>query len=116
MLILNLQYFGGRGAKSSKAGGGGSANASKSGTRESISGKPFDANDFTTWTKGTEVEFDASDDTFGWYSRQMSGQKWDSGVVKEVHDDHLIVDVPAVSDHMWLDADNAELYRVKKRR
>lgn len=31
--------------------------------------------------------------------------KWYKGTVKEIHDDHIIVDIPDISNHMWFEED-----------
>lgn len=95
------------------ASGGGSTKATNS-----VSGKSFNASDWKTWTPGTKIEYQMEgdysfmDDT----ARQTIGAYWVDGTVKKVDGDHLIVDVPDVSDHMWLDEDFAEKYRVKRRK
>ena len=77
------------GRGSSKAGGGSAG--------KSISGKPFNANDWKTWTVGTKV-------TYHWEDGGTT-----PGIVKEIHNDHLIVNVPAYSD-LWLDDDFKHLF------
>lgn len=97
------------GRGSSKAGGSsGGGGAALNNSLESISGKPFDKNDFTTWTVGTEVRYAMDGDIYetddGAFQGESSGYIY-PGTVREVHEDHLIIDVPIISDHMWVDAD-----------
>lgn len=102
------------GRGTSKAGSGGIGTA---GSAKSISGKPFNANDYKTWTVGTKVEYNGGDDfgfSEGQVRRGLQG-KWQDGTVTEVHNDHLIVNVPSVSTHLWLDDDTKEQFRVKRK-
>lgn len=104
------------GRGTSKVGGGsGGSSGGTTGKTNSVSGKPFDANDWKTWTPGTKVEFNMGDDlVMGEDRGGRSSGSWVSGTVKSIHKDHIIVDVPTVSDHMWLEDFNAKQYRVKK--
>ena len=105
----------GRGSSKISGSGGGNAGG---GALQSMSGKPFDANDFTTWTVGTKVEYLEEGDVFPGPNGQVvqgTSSKVVSGTVKEVYPDHLIVDVPSISDHMYLDETFADLYRAKKK-
>lgn len=110
------------GRGTSKAGGersagvGGGNGAATSG-RASISGRPYDANDWKTWTVGTKVEYSEEGDFVQGENgmvKGVAGRTLD-GTVTEVHDDHLIIDVPSVSDHMWMDKDFIEFFRGKRR-
>lgn len=34
-----------------------------------------------------------------------------TGTIKEIHSDHIIVDCPGISDHLWFDDDNMDMLR-----
>ena len=93
------------GRGSSKAGSG----------NNSVSGKPFNPTDWKTWTKGTQVQYNGSDDVgiVDGEVRRNKREIWDDGVVKEVHSDHLIVSSDGTN--LWLDADTADLFRIKRK-
>lgn len=33
----------------------------------------------------------------------LDGYGWNKGTVKEVYEDHIIIDIPEVSDHCWFE-------------
>ena len=86
--------------------------------KNSISGKPFNANDYTTWQVGQEVLMRNEADVGFMDGRIRRGANagYSEGVVKEVHADHLIIDVPNVSDHMWLEDFNADMFKAKPKK
>ena len=82
-------------------------------TPQSVSGKPFNANDWTTWTVGTKVEA-KNDDVYSNGKVAANGpKKWIPGTVTEVHKDYIIVTDNTNTKH-YVDKDFAERYRVKK--
>ena len=118
MIRFDIQLFGGRGSSSSSKGKAAVA-PSPTDKGHSISGKPFNATDFKTWEVGQDVIYNPHERDIGFVDgqlRQGTATKDMAGKVKEVHEDYLIVDVPSISDHMYLDADNAKDYRAKKKR
>ena len=40
-----------------------------------------------------------------WFSDNPIDTFREEGTVKEVFDDHILIDVPNVSDHIWIDED-----------
>lgn len=36
-----------------------------------------------------------------------------SGKVAAVYDDHILIDVPGISDHIWIDEDNEEAIKMR---
>ena len=56
---------------------------------------------YTELNEGEEIIYtvDELPDLYGLYS----------GTVAAVYDDHIIVDVPKISDHLWIDEDNEDL-------
>ena len=82
----------------------------------SISGKPFNANDYKTWDVGTEVMMKMQGDVYETDKGVSRGKDTGyiyPGKVVEVHKDHLIVDVPSYSDHLWVDDNFADLFKAK---
>ncbi len=98
--------------------GAGSGRISPTSKGHSISGKPFNANDYTTWQVGQEVQMQNERDVgiVDGQIRRGADRGYSDGIVKEVHSDHLIVSVPNVSDKMWVDEDTASMFRAKKKR
>ncbi len=39
---------------------------------------------------------------------RLDGHNEYEGTVKEVHDDHIIVDIPQFNDHCWFDTEDYE--------
>lgn len=80
---------------------------------QSVSGKPFDANDWTTWTVGTKVET-ANDDIYASGRRVASGpQRTRTGTVTEVHDNYIVV-TDFTNTRNYVDKDIAPRYKVRK--
>ena len=77
--------------------GRGSSKAGNS--KGSISGEPFNPRDWKTWPVGTTLDFI-------WEDGQTS-----PGKVKSLHGSYALVDVPAYSDHLWLDGDTQHLFK-----
>lgn len=46
---------------------------------------------------GQKVKYKIIDD----YTEEFKG--WASGTVKETYEDHIIVDIPTISNHMWFE-------------
>ena len=111
----------GRGSsKAGGAGGGGFTTINKPGqrqlspsTRETMSGKPFDAKDPSTWPVGTQVRYKAEDDYYSVDDVSFTVKDNNSypGTVRAVYDDHIIVDIPIISDHMWFEAGDGDRIR-----
>lgn len=63
------------------------------------------------WKPGDKVIYSCNDEAY--YNPQAKTKHY-QGVVKEVYENHIIVDIPWISDHMWFDKDNMEsLQKVK---
>ena len=75
------------GRGSSKIGGSGGGGAMK---LESVSGKPFDEKDWTTWPVGTRVDL-VDTDISAMDDRGATKTFVDPGVVTEVHEDYIVV-------------------------
>lgn len=88
-----------------------------SGENKSVSGKPFNAKDWKTWTKGTEVLYQEESD-FGIADGVLrKGVKGNliSGIISKVGDDHVIVKAED-GTNLWLDKDTKSMFRVKKKK
>ena len=82
---------------------------------KSISGRPWNEKDLSTWNVGTEIMYHMGDDLYSVDDVAFTTEGgWHKGVVREVHDDHLIVDVPIYSDHLWIDKDSQDHIRATK--
>ena len=67
----------------------------------SISGKPFDANDYTTWTPGTTFDFSREGDigSAEGKTRRTSARTL-KGVVEEVRGNTLVVDIDSIGRYV----------------
>ena len=45
---------------------------------------------------------------------RVDGYQKYSGIVKEVYDDHIIVDIPEFNDHCWFDNEDLDSLKIIK--
>lgn len=65
-----------------------------------------------TWKVGTKIEYRENSDAYELGLSSDPGNKWIKCEVKNVYPDHLIIDIPGISSHMWLDDIIAENFRL----
>ena len=58
--------------------------------------------DYNGYKVGDKITYSTND---------FDGKSSKDGVIKEVYPDHMIVDVPGVSDHVWIDSDSSDMVR-----
>lgn len=72
------------------------------GNNQGMNTSDISTTEFNGYKVGDKVTYSTND---------FDGKSTSEGVIKEVYPDHMIVDVPGLSDHVWIDSDSSDMVR-----